>query len=70
MFPAVLRAPALPTPAWVSSLASRLPSAAGSCVLFRQLAYLSQHWLPYLQPGNETELNLPGVGQRGSEVCT
>lgn len=39
-------------------------------MLFRQLPYLSQHWLPYPQPGNETELNLTGVGQRGSEVCT
>lgn len=58
MFPTMLRAPAFPTPAWVSIVASRFLLLLGSCMLLRQLPYLSQRQLPYLQSGNDTKLNL------------
>lgn len=70
MFPTMLRAPAFPTPAWVSIVASRFLLLLGSCRLLRQLPYLSQRQLPYLQSGNDTKLNLKVLQRKGSEVCT
>lgn len=64
MFPTMLRAPAFPTPAWVSIVASRFLLLLGSCMLLRQLPYLSQRQLPYLQSGNDTKLNLKVIPEK------